>query len=115
MATERSHKKKVLRPAVRGRPKKPRVIRDEPVTRQFSPRGRVGRPGHMELKMEEFEALRLADHIGMGQREASEFMKISQQTFSRVLKAARKNVAEALVKGEIIKVRGGAFKLEKNA
>jgi predicted DNA-binding protein (UPF0251 family) len=36
---------------------------------QFSPRGRPGRPDEIELKMEEFEAIRLADYTGLKQRE----------------------------------------------
>ena len=91
------------------------MVRKEPKTRQFSPRGRVGRPGHRDLKYEELEAIRLADFMGLNQRQAAMFMDISQQTFSRVLRNGRKCVAEALVKGEIIKVQGGDFKLEKMA
>jgi predicted DNA-binding protein (UPF0251 family) len=97
----------------KGRPIRTRIVRNEPKTRQFSPRGRRGRPGYRELKIEEIEAIRLSDHIGLDQRQASKFMDISQQTFSRVLKSARKCVAEALINGEIIKVRGGVFKIDK--
>lgn len=107
--------KRAIREAKKGRPIKPRIVRNDPKTRQFSPRGRIGRPGYRELKFEELEAIRLADYMGLDQRAASEFMGISQQTFSRVLKNARRSVAEGLVKGEIIKVQGGAFKLEKKA
>ena len=97
----------------RGRPRKKRILRSEPEITQFSPRGRIGRPDHSELKYEEFEALRLADHMGLSQSEASKFMGVSQQTFSRVLKNARKSLAGALVKGKIIRVKGGDFKVEK--
>lgn len=95
------------------RPKKTRIIRREPEVRQFSPRGRIGRPGHMELKVEEFEALSRADYMGQSQREAAGEMRISQQTFSRVLKSGRKCLAEALIRGLIIKIQGGAYKVEK--
>ena len=96
-----------------GRPRKIKIVRKNPAIKQFSPRGRVGRPGSMELKTEEFEAIRLADHLGLGQRDAAGFMGISQQTFSRVLRNARKSLGEALVLGRIIKVSGGVFKIEK--
>ena len=88
-----------------GRPKKPRNIQKEPSVRQFSPRGRVGRPGYAELAGDEYEALRLADFIGLSQKEASSSMGISQQTYSRVLKKARKGLAEGLELGKIIKIR----------
>jgi len=101
--------------AKKGRPRKVRIIRNDPHTRQFSPRGRRGRPGCRELKFEELEAIRLADFMCLNQREAAAFMRVSQQTFSRVLRHGRRCLAEALIKGEIIKVQGGDFKLEKVA
>ena len=96
-----------------GRPKKIRRVAREPNTKQFSPRGQRGRPGYNQLKVEELEAIRLADHMGLKQAEAAKCMGISQQTFSRVLKNARKCLSEALVLGRIIKVSGGVFKIEK--
>ena len=96
-----------------GRPKKTRIIRKEPQIIQFSPRGRAGRPGYIGLKHEELEAIRLSDYVGLKQADAAKFMHISQQTFSRVLRKARKSLGEALVLGHIIKVNGGDFKIEK--
>ena len=96
-----------------GRPRKARMVRNEPRIRQFSPRGRAGRPSQIELKLEEFEAIRLADHMGLNQLEAAKYMGVSQQTFSRVLKNGRKSLAEALTMGDIIRVKGGDFKIAK--
>lgn len=98
---------------MRGRPRIRRIVQNEPKTRQFSPRGAVGRPSYNELKVEEIEAIRLADFTGLNQAGAAKSMGISQQTFSRVLRNGRKRVAEALVLGRIIKVHGGDFKIEK--
>ncbi len=109
MATEKNAKK----PAKKGRPVKARIIRKEPETRQFSPRGKVGRPGYKEIQIDEFEAIRMIDYMGLNQADASKYMGISQQTFSRVLRAGRKRLAGALINGEIIKVQGGVFKVEK--
>lgn len=97
----------------RGRPFKIKTVRKKPPIRQFSPRGRVGRPGYATLAYEEFEALRLADHTGLGQKEAAAFMNISQQTFSRILRAGRKAVAKALINGDSIRIEGGRYKIEK--
>jgi len=98
---------------MRGRPIKPRLVKRKPEILQFSPRGKIGRPGELTIKFEECEAIRLSDHLGLSQGESAAFMGVSQQTFSRVLKAARKNLAKALVKGLIIRVSGGDFKIEK--
>lgn len=103
------------KPAKKGRPIKARIVHREPGTKQFSPRGRIGRPGYRELKFEEIESIRLIDYMDLDQREAAKSMGISQQTFSRVLRRARKMLAEALVNGEIIKVQGGDFKIEKSS
>lgn len=95
----------------RGRPKKYRVVRLDPRISQFSPRGRPGRPDETDLNMDEFEAIRLADFLGMGQKEASKLMSISQQTFSRIIKKAHKKVADILVNGKAIKIQGGPYVL----
>lgn len=94
---------------LRGRPIKPRNIRRQPQIQQFSPRGRVGRPDEIELKLDEFEAIKLADFVGLSQKKAATFMGISQQTFSRILKGARKNLANGLIRGKIIKIQGGNY------
>ena len=96
-----------------GRPFKVKTIRKKPPIRQFSPRGRVGRPGYAELTLEEVEAIRLSDHTGLDQKEAAAFMAISQQTFSRVLRRARKIIATALISGDIIRIKGGSYRFEK--
>ena len=90
---------------LRGRPKKYRVVSLEPRIRQFSPRGRPGRPEEIGLTIDEFEAIRLADYNGLSQKEAGKSMQISQQTFSRTLQKAHKTVADALLKGKIIKIK----------
>lgn len=89
----------------RGRPKKPRNIQKEPHIKQFSPRGRIGRPGYADLPVDGYEAMRLADFIRLNQKEAAQSMGISQQTFSRVLKSARKTLIEGIVLGKIINIK----------
>jgi len=93
----------------RGRPKKYRIIKQDPWISQFSPRGRPGRPDEVDLAMDEFEAIRLADFKGLEQEKAAESMHISQQTFSRILKRARKSIADAIVSGKIIRIQGGYY------
>ncbi|MCM8781731.1 MAG: DUF134 domain-containing protein [Candidatus Omnitrophica bacterium] len=96
---------------IRGRPRKYRVVRFDPKISHFSPRGRPGRPEEAELTMDEFEAIRLYDFMGMSQKEAAKSMRISQQTFSRVLNKAHKTIANALVTGKILKIQGGTYVL----
>ena len=93
----------------RGRPKKYRIVRQDPKITQFSPRGKPGRPDEVNLAMDEFEALRLAYHMGLSQKEAAKSMRISQQTFSRIIRRAHKAMADALISGKIIKIKGGTY------
>ncbi len=93
----------------RGRPRKYRIVKFDPKISQFSPRGRPGRPNEVELKMDEFEALRLADYQGLSQKEAAKSMRISQQTFSRILRNAHELIAKGLTTGSAIRIQGGQF------
>ena len=95
--------------SLRGRPKKYRLVRQDPKISQFSPRGKPGRPDEANLGTDEFEAMRLADFMGLSQKEAAKSMRISQQTFSRVLRRARKTIADAIVSGKIIRIPGGQY------
>ncbi len=96
---------------MRGRPQKYRIVRLDPHISQFSPRGRPGRPDQVNLAMDEFEALRLADFMGLSQKEAALSMKVSQQTFSRILRRGRKHLITALITGSIIRIQGGVYAL----
>jgi len=93
----------------RGRPKKYRIVKVDPKISQFSPRGKPGRPNEVELKMDEFEALRLADYQGLDQKEAAKSMRISQQTFSRILNRARSLIAKGITTGTAIRIQGGHY------
>jgi uncharacterized protein len=93
----------------RGRPRKYRVVKIDPKIVYFSPRGKPGRPDEIEVAVEEFEALRLADYLKKDQKTAAQAMRISQQTFSRMIKKARFKVADSLVNGKILRIQGGKY------
>ena len=95
--------------ANRGRPQKYRIVKQNPKINQFSPRGKAGRPDEASLATDEYEAIRLADFMGLSQKEAAKSMHISQQTFSRVLRKAHRKVADGLVGGKILKIQGGYY------
>lgn len=90
-----------------GRPKKVRFIQKMPSVRQFSPRGKPGRPEEVILPMDEFEALKLSDFQMFSQSDGAAAMKLSRASFGRSLRAARKKIADALVNGKIIKIQMG--------
>ena len=59
------------------------------------------------LTVDEYEAIRLADHLGLEHQEAAERMKISRPTFTRLIEQARQKVATALVEGMELIIEGG--------
>lgn len=80
--------------------------------RVFKPRG-VPLPGlgKVALTLDGLEALRLADLEGLYHEEAADRMGVSRPTFARILAAARREVADALVNGKAIRIGGGAVVL----
>ncbi len=91
----------------RGRHKKIRYVQKMPQIVQFSPRGKAGRPDEMELRVDEFEAIKLTDFQGYNQSEGARAMGISRPTFGRILRSGRKVLSNALVNGKIIRIRIG--------
>ena len=67
------------------------------------------------LKLDEVEALRLADLQGLYQEQAAAQMKISRATFARIVEAARRKVAEALIHGKALRIEGGTVTLTGGA
>jgi predicted DNA-binding protein (UPF0251 family) len=65
------------------------------------------------LTLDEFEAIRLADLEGLYQEQAAERMIVSRPTFGRILAAAHRKVAEALVHGKTLKIEGGTIRMER--
>lgn len=88
----------------RGRPKKVRYIQRMPKVTMFSPRGKPGRPDEILLSIDQYEALKLADYQGFDQTQGAIVMKVSRPSFGRILRSARKRVADALINGKTIKI-----------
>ena len=94
------------------RPKKCRMVDAAPGVRLFKPQGIPARQlEEIYLSLEGYEALRLADLEGLRQDEAAERMQISRQTFGRILSEARKAVTEAIVKGLVLRIEGGEYRM----
>ena len=90
------------------RPEKIRRVGCAAGERAFKP---VGRPiSYLEvqpLRLDELEALRLADLEGLYQEAAAERMGVSRPTFARILARARTAVARALIEERVLVVSEG--------
>jgi predicted DNA-binding protein (UPF0251 family) len=76
--------------------------------RAFKPQGvPMAELEQLTLTLDGLEALRLADLEGLYQEEAALRMGVSRPTFARVLAAARKTIADALVNGKSVEISGG--------
>lgn len=56
------------------------------------------------MELDEMEAIRLADGLGLYHEEAARQMNVSRQTFGRILEQARKKVATALIDGMALQI-----------
>jgi len=90
------------------RPEKLRRVGCVAPGRAFKPVGRQARELEVEtLRLDELEALRLADLEGLYQEAAAERMGVSRPTFARILARARATVARALMEERLLVVEDG--------
>jgi predicted DNA-binding protein (UPF0251 family) len=94
------------------RPKCARRVREFSGSTFFKPRGiPLSELAFVTLTFDECEALRLADLEGLYHDGAASRMHISRATFGRIIEAARRKVAEALIHGKAIRIEGGVVKM----
>jgi predicted DNA-binding protein (UPF0251 family) len=92
------------------RPPKQRIVHYHPRVTLYKPQGIPRRfLQTVVLKVDQLEALRLADHEGASHEEAAAKLNVSRATFGRIVEAARKSVAEALLQGKAILIQGGTY------
>lgn len=98
------------------RPQKNRFVKFDPDISYFKPRGiPMQNLDEVRLTVDEGEAIRLADLLGMSHEEAGRRMGVSRATFGRIVQRARKTVADALINGKAINIEGGNYKIVKEA
>lgn len=96
------------------RPKKTRWIKCAPGERCFKPLCKpLDKLKGVNLTLDEFEAVRLADLDGLKQIEAARKLRISRPTFSRIISSARNKIADGLVNIKVIRIEGGCCKIMK--
>jgi len=96
------------------RPRLCRRVGLQPDVTYFKPAGiRIIDLEETTLTVDEFEAIRLKDLLGLEQEECAKKMGISQPTFHRLILSARKKMADAIVNGKAIRIEGGNFKISQ--
>ena len=61
------------------------------------------------LTVEEYEAVRLMDHLGLNQEEAAVQMDVARTTVQRIYAQARRKLAAFLVEGRPLQIVGGSY------
>jgi predicted DNA-binding protein (UPF0251 family) len=94
------------------RPQKDRRVAFNPEISYFKPRGiPMVRLEEVRLTVDEREAIRLSDLLGMSHEEAGRCMGVSRATFGRIIQKGRKIIADALINGKAINVEGGNYRI----
>ena len=92
------------------RPRKERLVSNEPAITYFKPRAvPLNALKEVEITVDEMEAIKLSDIDKLSQKDAAGRMKIHQSTFQRTLARAREKLADAIVNGKAIRIKGGAY------
>jgi predicted DNA-binding protein (UPF0251 family) len=94
------------------RPKQCRRVCLSPECTYFKPAGVPANAlEEVVIAVDELEALRLADLEGIYHERAARLMGVSRRTFGRIVEAARKKVAEALIRGMALRIEGGVIEM----
>ena len=97
------------------RKKMQRIVYRPPIFSEFKPVGiRKMSLASIVLSIDEFEAIRLADHQGLNHSEASSEMEISRSTFTRLIESARKKMAAFIIEGKQLFIDGGNIHFRGN-
>ncbi len=97
------------------RPQSNRIIHEPPLFSEFKPLGIKGQDlEQILLTLDEFEAFRLADQLGLSHAEAAEEMEISRSTFTRLIEKSRKKIADFIIQGKLLTIEGGNVHFRRN-
>lgn len=90
------------------RPTKNRCVAGQPISVVYKPASIPTRELEwITLALDEFETIRLLDHVGLDQQQAASEMGVSRPTVTRIYAVARKKIADAIVQGWAIRIEGG--------
>ncbi len=94
------------------RPQKYRIVAFNPEISYFKPRGiPLIDLEEVCLTVDQREAIRLSDLLGMSHEDAGRRMGVSRATFGRIIQRARHEVADALINGKAINIEGGNYRI----
>lgn len=94
------------------RPRKWRKVCCLPESERFGPLDRMGSAAeYVNMRVDEYETIRLIDLEGLTQEECALQMNIARTTVQGIYNEARKKLAESLVNGKVLFIGGGEYRL----
>jgi predicted DNA-binding protein (UPF0251 family) len=98
------------------RPEKCKRICHIPVKNKFYCQGNDTETSveNQTLSIEEYETIRLIDHIGLTQEQCAAQMHVARTTVQRMYTDARRKIAAFLVTGSSLEIIGGNYTLCEN-
>ena len=90
------------------RPVKRRRVCGLPETKEFSPCAEAAGEA-VELTVDEYESVRLIDYVGLTQEGCAAQMNVARTTVQAIYDSARKKIADTLVNGRRLLIRGGSY------
>ena len=96
------------------RPVKRRRVCGLPETAAFSPCAETAGET-VELTVDEYETIRLIDHVGLTQEACAAQMNVARTTVQAIYDSARRKIADTLVNGKRLLIRGGNYDVCPNA
>ena len=89
------------------RPQRCRRICAEPEYGSFVPEGGIAQSGVVELSLDEYETVRLIDLLRLTHEQCAAEMLISRTTVTEIYERARQKLADSVVNGKRLVIRGG--------
>lgn len=94
------------------RPKKWRNVCSLPGNRHYGPLDEAPETSEfISMTVEEYETIRLIDHMGMIQEECARNMEVARTTVQHIYSKARKKIAKSMVEGIPLVIGGGRYKV----
>jgi predicted DNA-binding protein (UPF0251 family) len=94
------------------RPIKWRNVCGMPGVTKFGPLGVQNHSnGIIQMTVDEYETIRLIDHVGYNQEQCAKQMNVARTTVQGIYNVARKKIAASIVEGKTLLISGGEYQL----